>query len=181
MKKIILITLAALLALGLAACGGGPAEPGGTVTETNILPGNEAGNHSYVYEGVAITVGADPGPVLAAMPDQTFEPHEEPSCYVDGATDIQYFYQGLILVVTYPGAADNEPPRVVCIRLVDDTVATPEGLYIGAPEEDIAALYGQADEKNDKFYFYYKGQSSLEIAVNQDGEVDQIIYDYKLE
>ena len=175
MKKIIAFALAALLALGLASCGG-TADPGGKQIDTKPgSPIDTADNFSYTYDGVLITLGAAPEPVLAALPEPSYS-REDESCAIPGAIDNINSYPGLDLYVTYPEA--GEAPFITSVRLMDDSIATPEGLYVGDPAEKIAELQGQYDEEKSGFYYYYKGESSLMISVGADGTVDQIIYDY---
>jgi len=178
MKNIIAFALAALLALGLASCGG-TGNPGEKTTQP-IGPINTAQNFSYTYRGVEINLGAAPESVLAALPEPTHT-REDESCAIIGAVDSINSYPGLELYVTYPEA--GEAPFITSIRFMDDSISTPEGLYVGDPRAQIEALHGKPDEGDisnaaDDFFYYYKGESSLQISVGADGTVDQIIYDY---
>jgi len=169
MKKFIVLLLASCLLL-LVACGGGAdSEP-----STNGRPRNVAGNHSFIYNGTAITMGADPTPVRAALGEPRNE-MREPNCAIEGE-DVLYTYPGIILTFTYP--ADGGAPFITGLRLLDDSVATPEGLTIGSYTADITQIYGVASREDNNFFYFDKGQSSLEISVNSDGEVNQVIYQY---
>ena len=187
MKKLIAITLAALLALSLAACGATDNPANTRPTDKPASGGSlKPADDGYIFvagaseQNVNIVMGADPAPVLAALGEPAHE-DETPSCATD-AHDITYFYQGFELTVTYP---DNEDPDyITSLRLVDDTYATQEGIYIGAQSADIKALYGEPDKEEGGHCFYRKGLCELDISVGVDkdtGEtlVDQIIYDYK--
>ena len=179
MKKFIAAIVVALLALGLAACGGTDTPPptNQTTTEPNNhasgQPTNEA-NHSFIFHGTAITMGADPHPVIAALGEALNE-SREPNCAIEGE-DVSLQYPGIIITLTYP--ADGSTPFITGVRLLDDSVTTPEGLTIGSPAADIARLYGQYDREENGFFYFNQGRSTLEIAVGGDNLVNQIIYQY---
>jgi len=182
MKRLIAVTVIALLALGLTACGGGTdGPPPATQPHTTEAlgdqasgPANEPANHSFAFRGVSIIMGADPHPVIAALGEPLNE-SREPNCAIEGE-DVALQYPGIIVTLTYP--ADGSVPFITGVRLLDDSVATPEGLTIGSPAADIARLYGQYDREENSFYYFNRGNSTLEIAVGGDGLVNQIIYQY---
>jgi len=180
MKKITALVLAAaLLGITLAACGDTTTtnNDDNDVTRTTQVaptpaPTGEA-NHTFMFNNVEITMGALPDPVLAAL-GPALDEMREPNCAIEGE-DVTLYFPGMVLTFTYP--ADGSAPFIVSIRLTDDSVATPEGLFIGAEEDEIAQLYGQYDHEENGFYTFNQGRSSLEIAV-VDGLVAQIIYQY---
>ncbi|MCL2446833.1 MAG: hypothetical protein FWD06_08730 [Oscillospiraceae bacterium] len=180
MKKITALVLAAaLLGITLAACGDTTTtnNDDNDVTRTTQVaptpaPTGEA-NHTFMFNNVEITMGALPDPVLAAL-GPALDEMREPNCAIEGE-DVTLRFPGMILNLTYP--ADGTAPFIVSVSLIDDSVGTPEGLYIGAPAADIARLYGQYDREVNGFYYFNQGRSTLEIAV-RDGVVVQIIYQY---
>ena len=182
MKRCISVLVIVLLGLGLAACGGGndpPATQPPTTTEAASGPAggqptNEPANHSFVFRGTTITMGADPHPVIAALGEPLGE-SRNPNCAIEGE-DVALQYPGIVLTLTYP--ADGSAPFITGLRLLDDSVTTPEGLTIGSPAADIARLYGPYDREENGFFYFHRGRSALEIAVGGDGLVDQIIYQY---
>ena len=178
MKKwIALMTAALLLVVGLAACGNGETDNGDPTTTTQPSavspPGNYADNHSFVFRDVTITMGAAPAPVIAALGEPQNE-RREPNCAIEGE-DVLVQYPGILITFTYP--ADGSAPFITGVRLQDDSITTPQGLYIGAAAERVAELYGQYDREVNGFYYFNMGNSYLEISV-RDGLVDQIIYQY---
>jgi len=175
MKKIFALVATLLLGAALAACGGtGRAEqPHTHNNEPQVNTRPTAGNHSFNFGGVSITMGAEPGPIVAALGEPLNE-SREPNCAIEGE-DVALAYPGIIVTLTYP--ADGGAPFITGVRLLDDSVSTPEGLYIGADPAEIARLYGQADREENGFYYFNKGRSTLEIAV-RNGVVSQIIYQY---
>ena len=172
MKKIIALALSALFIFSLAACGGGtepPAESTGDPTASS----NPASEDAFFFapNGIRLTIGEHPEPSLTAL-GEAIHSFEVDSCAVD-AKDITFHYPGFELTVTYP---EQGEPYVTGIKLLDDTHATPEGLFIGSPAEDIFAKYGEMEDNNG-FFRYQRGVSLLEFGVI-DGEVRQILYGY---
>ena len=187
MKKSIAFALAALLALALAACGGNTPGPDGTGTTTQIQTDPSVSGQptegEYVFEsnGVTISMGADPAPILEALGEPLFQRDEE-NCAI-GGRDFMYNYQGFVVNVTYPDAKANMAPFVAGLRLTDDTVTTPEGLYIGAEPAMIKETYGADCKEENNFFTYAKGKSTLEVSIaadkkTQEVSVNQILYAY---
>ena len=173
MKKIIITALAALLALSLAACGGTSPDTGSdaATTEPTVNAQPSAG-HTFAPNGIAITIGAEPSSVLAAL-GKELDSFTLESCAID-AKDIEYRYQGFRLNVTYP---EKGEPYITGIQLTDDTFQTPERLYIGSPAEDIKMAYGPDCKEENSFYTYTQGRSTLQFH-EKEGLVDQILYGY---
>lgn len=170
MKKLIAMSIIALLGIALAACGG---NNNNTETTHTTPPPAIAANHSFVYRNVEITMGARPEPVLLAL-GSALDEMREPNCAIEGE-DVTLRFPGMILYITYP--ADGSAAFIASVRLTDDSVTTPEGLYIGAAAEEVARIYGQYDREVNGFYYFNQGRSTLQVAV-RDGAVVQIIYQY---
>ncbi|MCL2195617.1 MAG: hypothetical protein FWB76_06665, partial [Oscillospiraceae bacterium] len=145
----------------------------GTTQATTQPPIAGQANHTFVYQDVEITMGALPAPVLAAL-GPALDEMREPNCAIEGE-DVTLRFPGMILYLTYP--ADGSAPFIASVRLANDSVTTPEGLYIGAAAADVARLYGQYNREVNGFYYFNQGRSTLQIAV-RDGVVVQIIYQY---
>ncbi len=113
--RIMSVALAFLmLAAAATACAGGGAD-----RLSFKAPGN-----------VEITVGAAADGIISKL-GTPLSVHESPSCGLPG-TDYVYAYAGY-RVKTTPGGNGN----VICqIELTDDSLKTPEGLYIGMPAEE---------------------------------------------
>ena len=131
MKRVIawLAVLAALLAL--VACGGEtPAEEPQT-------------GYTFTKGSTKIAVGADTASILTSL-GKELKYYESPSCYFSGMDKI-YTYAGFE-IHTYPDPNGNGD-RVNRIILLDDTVQTEEGVYIGSAQASVLAAYGEATEK----------------------------------
>jgi len=163
MKRVLILAMALLLGVALVACG---------TTESTQPPADEP-THVFAFRGVEIVMGAHPDTVLLAL-GPALDEMRQPNCAIDGE-DVSLRFPGMLLEFTYP--ADGSAPFIGVVRLMDDSVATPEGLYIGASADMVAQLYGQYDREVNGFYYFYQGRSALEIAV-EDGVVVQITYQF---
>lgn len=167
-KKLICTALALGLAFSLAACGG----DGGQ--ETKKPEGNDgqsqsqqssapaANSNSYVFQSGTATVSIDQdmAEVLAALgePKSCFEAE---SCAFEGL-DKTYTYSGFV-INTRP---DGEKDYVSSIVLTDDSVTTPEGVYIGSTAADVTAAYGESDSALDTLLTYTKGGCVLNFILD---------------
>ncbi|MDO4295930.1 MAG: hypothetical protein Q4D90_07210 [bacterium] len=97
---------------------------------------------------------------------------EQESCVYQGV-DRTYTYEGFELgTYTVTGQAE----KVKRVVLLDDSVATLEGLTIGSGFEDMTAAYGAAYEKEGNTYCYTAGNTCLKIETEH-GKVCSIIYE----
>ena len=152
MKKIICLLMVCMLAL--AACGGsGDAETtqasGGT---TQAAEQQSTDAYVFTVKGVKVVMNAEAKPIIEAL-GECKSYHEEASCAFNGL-DKEYNY-GSFIIRTYP---KDDVDYISAVDLMDDTVTTPEGLYIGATKDDVVKAYGQP---SGDFYEYVKGDCSL--------------------
>ena len=168
-EKLICTALALGLALGLAACGSGdngqeiqtqkPEESSGQSQQSSAPA---ASSNSYVFQSGTATVSIDQdmAEVLAALgePKSYFEAE---SCAFEGL-DKTYTYSGFV-VSTRP---DGEKDYVSSIVLTDDSVTTPEGVYIGSTAADVTAAYGESDSALDTLLSYTKGGAVLNFILD---------------
>ncbi|MCL2107566.1 MAG: hypothetical protein FWH26_10985 [Oscillospiraceae bacterium] len=172
-KTLTAILLASLILLACAACGGAGEETEISANSSQASVPPVSTELVFVHAGTRVVMGGNPEPVLAAL-GKPLNSYESISCAVD-ARDTTYRYQGFELTVTYPSLGE---PYVMGVHITDDTTAaTPEGLYIGSPGEDIQRLYGPVTEDSG-FYYCSKGLTRLGLHVGSDGAVDQIFYEY---
>ncbi len=182
MKKWICLVLSVVLALSLTACGGKeeqpttPAAPVAAETQAPAPAPTEAATEAatqaptasaatvpvFAYKGIEIPMNALAQPIV----DQLGEPKsftEEASCAYEGM-DRTYFY-GSFYLQTY-AAQDGE--RVQSLWIVDDTITTPEGVYIGMNRDGVAAAYGEENFADNGACIMADGDISLTILFEND-------------
>lgn len=170
MKKIICALLVMSMLLCLAACGGsGDVEPAGN----NNAPAVDSSLH-FAHKGTKIYMHADAAPILTALGEPKSYT-EETSCAFDGL-DKTYFY-GSFYLQTYPM---GDKDYVFSLWIVDDSVTTPEGLYIGATQSEAEAACGADSYNGSNAYVCKKGNATLTVIL-QDGAVSSIQYDAVVE
>ena len=162
MKKLFAILLALVMVFALCACGGdqpagesqnpAPAQSSQPGTEpgkpSESQPGTEpapgpAAPAAYMFltgKGTAVSVNQDMTEVLAAE-GEPLSYFEAESCAFNGL-DKTYTYAGFV-ISTRP---EGEKDFVNSILLTDDSVTTPEGVYIGSSKGAVIAAYGEGDE-----------------------------------
>ena len=95
---------------------------------------------------------------------------EAPSCAFEGIDRI-FSFQGYDLH-TYP---ENEQDFVHTVNFRDDSLATPEGVFLGGSLSDMLAAYGDDYEQELGQYKYTKGQTYLSFIIDED-EIVAIMY-----
>ena len=184
MKRLLSLLLSLLLAVSLTACGGGdqpskepngggntPDSPGVDASQPPAeLPAPEA--HSkwiFQYQSCPLPMNAKFAPLLEVLgePENYFE---AASCAFDGL-DKTYTYSGME-IITYP---DEDVDYISSIRLLDNSVSTPEGITIGSSQEDVVAAYGTEFSESGTQYSYEDGDTLLNILF-QDGVAVSVEY-----
>ncbi|MBQ9151015.1 MAG: hypothetical protein IJX72_02100 [Clostridia bacterium] len=160
MKTIIIRILASLLAaltltLCLAACGG--KSGGDLIFKTN--------------DGVKVVIGANADDTVDKLGNWV-SMNSSDSCGGFSGKDYIYTYDGFRVSTT---PAKNG--QIVCkVELTDDSVKTPEGLYIGMSRKDAeSAMKGFTSESVGDNLVYAADGVKLQV-VFRDGAVTGIIY-----
>lgn len=188
MKKIYCLILALVLLMSLAACGGtevtlSPTEPteqgNNAATQpsqsqeapnTQPAPEQQEAGFVFSYNGVDIAMNAPAEEIVAALGEPKSYT-EEASCAFVGM-DKTYYY-GSFYLQTYPM---EDQDFVYCLWIVDDTVTTPEGLYIGAGQNQVEAALGAESFNGSNAYILSRGDSTLTVIL-ENGAVSSIQYD----
>lgn len=168
MKKFIAILLTFILALALTACGEEKVITRDGEGETGA-EGNGVKPFVFVYNDVEIPVLAEAKDVMAKLPEPSSK-YEAPSCAF-GELDTTYTYPG-IEVGTYQ---EKGVEYISYVLLKDDSVETPEGLFIGADAAKATDLYGEPTSKTDNSYTYLTSNMKLIIFI-EDNAVSNIQY-----
>ena len=174
MKKITkqLLSLTALMLLCavcfLYGCNSEPADgnttkaPSGDVaTAAPATSGKTEDGFVFKNGDVTVKMNAPAADIIAALGEPTSY-YESPSCAFEGM-DKTYSY-GSFDVTTYTSGGVDYISGVV---LWDDSIETPEGLYIGASAADVQRIYGveAAGKTNVRLE---KGASALLILLSND-------------
>ncbi len=154
-RTLALLCALAMLALTLAACGGA------------------SGGYTFTGNGASIAIGDKADDAIAAL-GNAISQNESPSCGGIPGNDCVYTYRGFRVKTTPADGGYN----VVCqIELTDDSVKTPEGVYIGMSAEDAkAAMSGKGTpEMVGETMVFAKGNMKLQI-ICRGGSVTGVLY-----
>lgn len=190
MKKLISLILALVMVLALTACGDDTTPTDGSVSDAinngshTIEQGDDndtpdetpeetealaSESPSFTYGSTTIAMNVD----TATFIDTLGEPKsytEEESCAFEGLSKTYYF--GSFYLETYP---DGDTDRVYSVWLVDDSVATEEGIYIGASQQQVEKAYG-AEWFNGKNAYIVKSAECILTVILDNGVVNSIQY-----
>lgn len=174
MKKIsILLVTILITACMMVACGNSGNENNNNNNNNNQSSNN---NSSDVYEGYVFKLKDTEIELNAKMADLTGKLGKEDAYFESNSCA----FQGLDKVYTYGSVVISTYPLenvdyVYTIELKDDTVETPEGIYIGSSKADVEKAYGTPSSTTDTAYIYTKGESQLNIMFEEDA-VSNIVY-----
>lgn len=127
----------------------------------------KAAEKAYVFEADGVKVAVDTD--AAAVVDKLGEPDgyfEEPSCAGQGMTKI-YTYAGF-QISTYEEGKKDLIERIV---LMDDTVATAEGVDLSMTKDDVTKAYGEDYTGTDNKLVYQAGDMTLNFVLDGDAVI----------
>ncbi len=153
MKKMAILLAAALV---LGGCGG--ASSGAEGEDQMQKAAEEA--FSFTVDGVTVVLNAQATPILEELGEE-LSYFESESCAFSGL-DKEYTYSSFV-ITTYPV---DEVDYVAGIVLMDDTVATEEGISIGSSLAEVIAAYGESDSQTT--CEYESGDSRLLILLSDE-------------
>ena len=164
MKKASVILIAVML-LMLCACGAEEPQP-------SEEPEIEAAYDKLYFASGDVKFGIfdDADSVISALgePQGTFEAD---SCAYQGK-DYFYYYDGFELT-----ANDVDGKMLITgIRVSDDTVKTPQGIYIGMAVDEALELLDCEYEQSGEVYRVSEGSTVLLLNVGDDGTLSAIEY-----
>lgn len=129
----------------------------------------EPSGYSFEYKDLNIFMNMDVAPVINNL-GEALEYFEAESCAFKGL-DKTYTYPGFE-ITTYPlNGSDN----ISSIYIMDDSVSTPEGIYLGASVDEMIAAYGDDYTESSGAYTYTKDDSKLQF-ITKDDEIIAITY-----
>lgn len=186
MKKFTAILVSLILGLSLVSCSSGDegnspevVATGAQATEANLNgdSSEEQGSteaesfNTYVfqYNGTTATVDMRADAVISGF-GEGYTYFESNSCAFQGMDKV-YTYTSF-LVRTYPM---DDVDYILSIELRDDSVSTPEGIYIGSSEADVRAIYGDPTSEGTGGIEYTQDNCTLSFVI-VDGNVSAISY-----
>lgn len=166
MKRTAVLLLAALLMLlPILGCGQTD-DPNAVFVDPNAVHGGEYGELYFEANGVRFGIYDETDPVLKALPAYN-NSFTEQSCAFDNE-DVTYYFSGFRI-------QSNEidgTSRITAITVDDDTLVTPQGLYIGMSEANAAAAFPKLAEND---WNLIDGSALLSVTV-KDGVIAAIVY-----
>lgn len=184
MKKILFFILVLITAVMFTGCGSKNNTAGADENGTEQVrqgaendeeledvnsSGKEPSGFAFEHNGVKIYMNTDAEPIINAL-GEPLHYFEAESCAFKGL-DKTYTYAGFE-ITTYPMDGKD---YISSVYLMDDTVSTPEGIYIGSSVDDMITAYGNDYTESSGSYTYIKDDSKLQFIV-KNGEIASITY-----
>lgn len=130
--------------------------------------------YTFEYNGTVIVMNGKAAPILEDL-GEAQDYFEAESCAFEGLDKI-YTYSGFELHTYEIDGVDH----VVAVVLLDDSVATKEGLYLYSNLDDALSIYGDKYTKNLGLYTYELDKSKISFLIEND-EVVSIEYNTIIE
>ncbi len=178
LQKMMAVALTASVALSLfTACNKSTTESSGNdaveVISTGATASQQAlvehsvNDEGYCFEvnGAKVRVNADLNEVLAKLP-QDYVYFEAPSCAGIGMTKTYTFNNGSYVISTVPLGTKDLVSNIV---LFNDSVTTPEGIFVGSKVDDVKKAYGTPTSDIDGILTFEKNDTML--VINTDGDI----------
>ncbi|MCL2708155.1 MAG: hypothetical protein FWF03_03460 [Defluviitaleaceae bacterium] len=133
-----------------------------------------SGGFVFEYKGEKILLGDEINDVTDRI-GEARSVFESPSCAFDGIDRI-YSFPGFE-IYTYP---EGETDIVYLIYFRDDSVATPEGIYLGLTIDEAIAAYGDGYAHEFGQYAYLINRTWLKFLTDGDKNIEAITYELDL-
>lgn len=183
MKAIKFVSVALTAAIGMSLIAGCNNTPGGASNlsletssstqmsiQTTVAEGVEG--YEFEFKGQKIRVNTDMNSVLPNL-GTDYAYFEAASCAGIGMSKTYTFGNGSVIISTNPNGAVDV---IASIALTDDTIQTPEGIYIGSSKDDVIKAYGNATEETESTLTYQKNDTMIVFVLSDNGTVNNIIY-----
>ena len=184
-KKITAIVLTATAAFGVFTACNNTNEPGSDdvvvissgsnatqdTYSTHIADANDAGYYCE-YNGTKVRVNTDANAILAAL-GSDYQYFEAPSCAGLGMSKTYTYNNGAFVISTVPVGNIDLISNVV---LLNDSVSTPEGIYIGSTKDDVIKAYGNPTTDVIDGTYCYELNDTMLVIITQDDVVTSISF-----
>lgn len=173
MRKILLLVIVTVLTIsGCSNKGTSDQEKeqttGNPVQETSENSETKEG-FTFAYQEVTIPMNVDAAPIVEKL-GEPVDYFEAASCAFQGLDKI-FYYSGFELG-TYP---NGDKDYVSYVNLLDDSVTTDKGIFLGSSLDEVVAAYGNGYKVDGTSYVYFLGDSKLTFII-EGQTVSQITY-----
>ncbi len=141
--------------------------------QTTIPEGTEG--FVFKFKDQEIRVNTDMNKYLPSLgtAGTDYSYFEAASCAGLGMSKTYTFGAGSVVISTNPNGAVDV---ISSIALFDDTVQTPEGIYIGCTKDQILKAYGTPTEDTETNIIYELNDTCIVFVLNEEGTVNNIVY-----
>ena len=137
---------------------------------TENTDGDNGKSYSFIYNEVKFAPGDDFAPIGAKLGEPSGY-YEAASCAFDGKDKI-YTYGSVQISVSPLDGKDI----IFLITLLDDSLATPEGVFVGSEKSAVIEAYGEGEDNGSSLQ-YGAGKVKLVFLI-RDGRVTSVQYRY---
>lgn len=184
-KKILSVVLTATAAFGVFTACNNTNEPGNDdvvvissgsnatqdTYSTHIADANDEG-YFCEYNGTKVRVNTDVNAILAAL-GSDYQFFEAPSCAGLGMSKTYTYNNGAFVISTVPVGNIDLISNVV---LFNDSITTPEGIFIGSTADDVVKAYGNPTTDIIDGTYCYELNDTMLVIITQDNVVTSISY-----
>lgn len=150
-RKIFIVLLVLVMAVSLFACDSAP-----------VSGDNEGKALNFKYNEVVMAPGDNFEEISVKLGEPTSY-YEAASCAFDGKDKI-YTYGSLQISVSPMDGVDI----IYMITLLDDSLSTPEGIFVGAEKAAVLSAYGEGGVDKGSSLVYNSGKTDLVFLIRDD-------------
>ena len=148
--------------------------PPGQDIDTGAIAANAAGydadGFALTLRGTVVNLNQNMTEVISAL-GEPLGVHESPSCAFDGYDRI-FMFPG-VQIHTFP---QGDQDFVHIISIMDDSITTPGGIFLGSSWDNVLAAYGDDYEHEHRKFTFTRGNTALSFFVD-DGTVYEITFE----
>lgn len=150
-RKILIVLLVLAMAASLFSCAAAP-----------VSGDNDGKTLNFKYNDVVMAPGDNFEEISVKLGEPTSY-YEAASCAFDGKDKI-YTYGSLQISVSPMDGVDV----IYMITLLDDSLSTPEGIYVGVEKSAVLSAYGEGGVDKGSSLVYNSGKTDLVFLIRDD-------------